>query len=77
LWAEAGLMVKLAEAERVKLKNEALEGEGAERMVGLKMADVYKGLDTIILSSDGPKGVNPLSLDGTLNLFDIRKGGAK
>ena len=76
-WAEADLMVKLAEAERVKLKNEAMEGEGAERMVGLKMADVYKGLDTIILSSDGPKGVNPLSLDGTLNLFDIRKGGAK
>ncbi len=73
--AEADLMVKLAEAERVKLKNEAMEGEGAERMVGLKMADVYKGLQTIILPSDGPSGVNPLSLGKTLNLFDIRKGG--
>jgi hypothetical protein len=41
------------------------------------MADVYKGLQTIILPSDGANGVNPLSLGNTLNLFDIRKGGAK
>ncbi|MEW6112043.1 MAG: SPFH domain-containing protein [Thermodesulfobacteriota bacterium] len=75
--AEADLLVKVAEAERVKLKNEAMEGEGAERMVGLKMADVYKGLHTIILPSDGKDGVNPLSLGKTLDLFDIRKGGAK
>jgi regulator of protease activity HflC (stomatin/prohibitin superfamily) len=75
--AEADLLVKLAEAERVKLKNEAMEGMGAERMVGLKMADVYKGLQTIILPSDGPNGVNPLSLDGTLNLFDVRRGGER
>jgi len=75
--AEADLLVKLAEAERVKLKNESLEGVGAERMVGLKMADVYKGLHTIILPSDGPNGVNPLSLGKTLNLFDVRKGGAQ
>ncbi len=73
--AEADLLVKVAEAERVKLKNEALQGEGAERMVGLKMADVYKGLHTIILPSDGANGVNPLSLPKTLNLFDVRKGG--
>ena len=75
--AEADLLVRLAEAERVKLKNEALEGVGAERMVGLKMADVYKGLQTIILPSDGPNGVNPLSLGSTLELFDVRKGGGK
>jgi regulator of protease activity HflC (stomatin/prohibitin superfamily) len=75
--AEADLLVKVAEAERVKLKNEAMEGEGAERMVGLKMADVYKGLHMIILPSDGKDGVNPLSLGKTLNLFDIRKGGAQ
>jgi regulator of protease activity HflC (stomatin/prohibitin superfamily) len=61
--AEADLLVKLAEAEKTRLKNEALKGKGAERMVGLKMADVYKGLDVIILPSDGPSGVNPLDLD--------------
>ena len=46
-------------------------------MVGLKMADTYKGLDLIILPSDGAHGVNPLDLDNTLQLFDVRKGGAK
>ena len=75
--AEADLLVQLAEAEKVRLKNEALKGSGSERMVGLKMADVYKGLDVIILPSDGPNGVNPLDLDNTLRLFDVRKGGAK
>lgn len=75
--AEANLLVKLAEAEKVRLKNEALRGKGAERMVGLKMADVYKGLDVIILPSDGPTAVNPLNLDSTLELFDVREGGAR
>ncbi|MDP2647038.1 MAG: SPFH domain-containing protein [Desulfobacterales bacterium] len=75
--AEADLLVKLAEAERVRLRNEALKGIGSERMVGLKMADAYKGLDVIILPSDGPDGVNPLNLDKALKLFDVRKGGGK
>ena len=75
--AEANLLVKLAEAEKVRLKNDALTGIGAQRMVGLKMAEAYKSLDTIILPSDGPAGVNPLDLDKTLRLFDVRKGGAK
>ncbi len=72
--ANADLQVKLAEAEKVRLKNEALKGIGSERMVALKMADVYHGLDVIILPSDGPHGVNPLNLDNTLQLFDVRKG---
>jgi regulator of protease activity HflC (stomatin/prohibitin superfamily) len=75
--AEADLLVKLAEAERVRLKNEAMQGLGAERMVGLKMAEIYRGLDTVVLSSDGPAGVNPLDLNKTLNLFDVRKGESK
>ncbi|MDQ1238922.1 MAG: hypothetical protein QG577_1107 [Thermodesulfobacteriota bacterium] len=75
--AEANLLVKLAEAERVRLKNEALKGIGSERMVGLKMADAYQGLDVIILPSDGPHGVNPLNLNNTLQLFDVRKGGGQ
>ena len=70
-------MVKLSEAERVRLKNEALKGIGSDRMVGLKMAQAYKGLDLIILPSDGAHGVNPLDLNNTLKLFDVRQGGAK
>lgn len=76
--AEADLLVKLAEAEKVRLKNDALKGVGSERMVGLRMADVYKGLDLIVLPSDGSAGVNPLDLDNALRLFDVRdQGGAR
>ncbi len=75
--AEADLLVKLADAEKVRLKNDALKGVGSERMVGLKMADVYKGLDLIVLPSDGRGGVNPLDLNNTLKLFDVRRGGAQ
>ncbi len=75
--AEANLLVKLAEAEKVRLKNDALKGVGSERMVGLKMADIYRGLDLIVLPSDGSGGVNPLNLDNALNLFDVRKGDAR
>ena len=75
--ATADLQVKLAEAEKVRLRNEALKGIGSERMVALKMADVYKGLDVIILPSDGAQGVNPLNLNNTLHLFDVRQGGDK
>ena len=73
--AEADLLVQLAEAEKVRLKNDALSGAGAERLVGLKMAEVYNGFDLIILPSDGPQGINPLDVDRTLRLFDVRKGG--
>jgi hypothetical protein len=41
------------------------------------MADVYKGLDIVILPSDGQHGVNPLDLSNTLKLFDINKGGGR
>lgn len=75
--ANGDLLVKLSEAERVRLKNEALQGLGAKRMIGLKMAEVYRGLGTIVLPSDGPAGVNPLDLNNALKLFDIRKGGSK
>jgi len=71
--AEADLLVKLADAEKIRLKNKALRGKGAERMVGLKMAEVLKGLNVIILPSDGPDGVNPLDLNKSLELFDVRK----
>ena len=75
--AEADLQVQLAEAEKVRLKNDALSGIGAERMVGLKMAEVYRGLEVIVLPSDGPDGVNPLDVTKTLELFDVRKEGAQ
>jgi len=75
--AEADLLVKLAEAKSLSLRNDALRGGGSERLVGLKMAEVLEGLEVLVLSSDGPSGLNPLDLRKTLNLFDVRKGGAR
>jgi regulator of protease activity HflC (stomatin/prohibitin superfamily) len=75
--AEADLLLQLAEAEKTRLKNDALAGPGAERMVGLKMAEAYKGLEIIILPSDGAHGVNPLDINRNLELFDVKKGGAQ
>ena len=71
--AEGDLKVELAEAKRTELRNQALQGRGSDLMVGLKMAEVYKGLQMIVLPSDGENGLNPLDLDQSLKLFEIRK----
>ncbi|HJY82586.1 MAG TPA: SPFH domain-containing protein [Candidatus Binatia bacterium] len=71
--AEADLLVKLAEAKKTQLRNDALQGAGSDRMVGLKMADVYKGVEILVLPSDGANGVNPLNLEQTMKLFEIKK----
>lgn len=70
--AEADLLIKLAEAKRTQLRNDALQGAGSDRLVGLKMAEVYEGLQLIVLPSDGAAGVNPLDLERTMKLFDIQ-----
>ncbi len=71
--AQADLLVKLAEAQRTKLKNEALQGSGSDRLVGLRMADVIQGIETLILPSDGPQGLNPLDLGRTLQFLEVRQ----
>jgi regulator of protease activity HflC (stomatin/prohibitin superfamily) len=71
--AEADLLVQIAEAKKTQLRNDALQGAGSDRMVGLKMAEVYKGLDVVILPSDGANGVNPLNLEQTLKLLEVKK----
>lgn len=71
--AEADLLVRLAEAERTALKNQALGGPGADILVGLQMAEVYRGLQLLILPSDGQGGLNPLNLEQTLRNFELRQ----
>jgi regulator of protease activity HflC (stomatin/prohibitin superfamily) len=70
--AEADLLVSLAEAERTALKNQALQGPGSDILVGLQMAEVYRGLQVLILPSDGQGGLNPLDLEQTLRNFELR-----
>jgi regulator of protease activity HflC (stomatin/prohibitin superfamily) len=71
--AEGDLLVRLAEAERTALKNQALGGAGADVLVGLQMAEVYRGLQLLILPSDGQGGLNPLNLEQTLRNFELRR----
>jgi len=71
--AEADLLVKLAEAKKTQLRNDALQGAGADRMIGLKMADIYKGVEVLVLPSDGPNAVNPLNLEQSMKLFEMKK----
>jgi len=68
--ANGDLLVKLAEAEKTRLKNRALRVKGSENMVGLKMAEVLEGLELIVLPSDGPQGLNPLNLKSVMELFE-------
>jgi hypothetical protein len=66
--AEFGIKVVIAQ-----LRNDALQGAGSDRMVGLKMAEVYKGIEVLVLPSDGANGVNPLNLEQTLKLLEAKK----
>ncbi|MFN8643836.1 MAG: SPFH domain-containing protein [Candidatus Binatia bacterium] len=69
--AEGDLLVKLAEAQKTQLRNDALQVSGADRMVGLKLAEALQGVEVLVLPSDGAAGVNPLDLRKTLQLFDV------
>jgi hypothetical protein len=46
-------------------------------MVGLKLAEVYKGLELVVLPSDGAGGVNPLDLERTMKLLEVKRGETK
>lgn len=70
--AQGELVSRLAKAQGTQLENTALRGAGSENMVGLKMAEAMKGIDTIVLPSDGEGGTNPLDLNQMLKRFDVR-----
>ena len=67
-------MISLAEAQKTELINQAYQKKGSDKLVGLKMAEVYKGLDMILLPSSGSGGVNPLDLDSSLKMFGVVEG---
>lgn len=64
--AEGDKLVALAEAEAVRLRNEALRAQGAENLVGLEMAGVLDGTEVIVVPTDGATGLNPLNLDALM-----------
>jgi regulator of protease activity HflC (stomatin/prohibitin superfamily) len=70
--SEANKVMALAEAERQRMINEAYQGAGADRLIGLQWAKVLSGLDTIILESGGPNGFNPLDLDSLMRQLKLK-----
>jgi regulator of protease activity HflC (stomatin/prohibitin superfamily) len=70
--AAAGkLGVELAEAQGTKLENDALQGVGSENYVGLKMAEVLRGVKVLVLPSDGANGMNPLDMPSLLKKLEV------
>lgn len=70
--AEGQLLIDLAEAKGTAMENAALQGAGSENMVGLKMADVLKGVETLVLASGGKDGINPLDVSDLLKKFEVK-----
>ena len=70
--AEADLEVQLATAKGTELENAAYQGVGSENLVGMQMAEVYEGIDVIVIPAGGKGGVNPLDLEQALKLFDVK-----
>lgn len=70
--SEANKLMALADAEKQRMINEAYQGVGSDRLVGLEWAKVLSGLDTIILESGGPNGFNPLDMDALLKQLKVK-----
>jgi regulator of protease activity HflC (stomatin/prohibitin superfamily) len=75
--AEANLLVATAEAQGVELKNQAMQALGADAMVAIKMADILRGLDVILLPAGGETGMNPLDLNAVMKTFGVGEETAK
>jgi hypothetical protein len=75
--SEANKVIALAEAERQRMINEAYQGAGADRLIGLEWAKVLGGLDTIVLESGGPNGFNPLNLDMLMKQLKLQPTAAE
>ncbi len=71
--AEGDLLVKTAVAQGTELENHALEGAGAQSLVGQKLADVLRGIKVIIVPSTGQGGTNPLNIGDMLRQFEVGK----
>ena len=52
-----------------ELQNAAYEGGGSDNLVAERMADVLRGLDTVVISEKGGNSFNPLDLDGLVKMF--------
>lgn len=71
--ADGDLLAKTAQASGTELENKALEGAGAQSMVGQRLAEVLRGIKVIIVPSTGQGGTNPLNIGELLRQFEVGK----
>lgn len=74
--AEADLLAQLAEAESTRMRNEVMQGAGADRYVAMQMSDVLNGLEFILLPTSGDSNLIPLDLNRMLSLLGVTVGDA-
>ncbi|MFO1501962.1 MAG: SPFH domain-containing protein [Verrucomicrobiota bacterium] len=70
--SEGNKVIALAEAEKQRMLNQAYQGTGAERLVGLEWAKVLSGLETIVLPSGGNGGFNPLDVEALMKQLKMK-----
>lgn len=70
--SEGNKIMALAEAEKQRMINDAYQGAGADRLIGLEWAKVLSGLDTIVLESGGPNGFNPLDMESLMKQLRLK-----
>jgi len=75
--SEANRVISLAEAEKQRMINEAYQGAGSDRLIGLEWAKVLSGLDTIVLESGGANGFNPLDVEKMMKRLQIKSAEQK
>lgn len=69
--AEGNLAVKKAEAEGQRLLNAAYRKAGAGNVLGLKMAELLKGIDEIVIPVGGDNSWNPTELESLLKSWGL------
>lgn len=70
--SDGNRVIALAEAEKQRMINDAYQGLGADRLIGLEWAKVLGGLDTIVLESGGQNGFNPLDMESLMKQLKIK-----
>ena len=66
-------VIAMAEAEKQRMINDAYQGSGADRLIGLEWAKVLSGLDTIVLQAGGENGFNPLDLESLMRQLKLQQ----
>lgn len=69
--AQGDLAVLQADALGKRILSDAFDGSGGKHLSALEQAKVLQGIKTLILSSDGKDGLNPLDTPKMLRMYGV------